>query len=183
MAWRWRCIRARRAGEAILGGPHCRPLPPRVGRNVPRTGPLGRDRGCRGGSSNCQMVAGRRLSCNALARRAHRHRHAHRPERRNLMDLSRRSSLPELMDDPALAPADYARCLRDLTAVNRVTFTHRPTLRWSTGYTRLGGRYSSQDPRCRLRGGRPAPRYSWVEQAAWVARGARGRRPQSAQRH
>jgi SAM-dependent methyltransferase len=46
------------------------------------------------------------------------------------MDLSHRSALPELMDDPALAPRDYARCLRDLTAVNLVTLTHRPTLRW-----------------------------------------------------
>lgn len=34
------------------------------------------------------------------------------------------------MDDPALPQADYARCLHDLAAVNRVTFTHRPTLRW-----------------------------------------------------
>ena len=46
------------------------------------------------------------------------------------MDLSRRSNLPELMDDPALPQADYERCLHDLAEVNRVTFTHRPTLRW-----------------------------------------------------
>ena len=46
------------------------------------------------------------------------------------MDLTRRSNLPELMDDPALPQADYERCLHDLAAVNRVTFTHRPTLRW-----------------------------------------------------
>ena len=46
------------------------------------------------------------------------------------MDLSHRSTLPELMDDPALPRAEYERCLRDLAAVNRVTFTHRPTLRW-----------------------------------------------------
>jgi SAM-dependent methyltransferase len=46
------------------------------------------------------------------------------------MNLSRRSALPELMDDPALPRADYERCLRDLAAVNRLTLTHRPTLRW-----------------------------------------------------
>lgn len=46
------------------------------------------------------------------------------------MDLSRRSDLSERMDDPALPRADYERCLHDLAAVNRVTFTHRPTLRW-----------------------------------------------------
>ncbi len=46
------------------------------------------------------------------------------------MDLSRRRDLPEVMDDPALPRADYERCLHDLAAVNRITFTHRPTLRW-----------------------------------------------------
>jgi 2-polyprenyl-3-methyl-5-hydroxy-6-metoxy-1,4-benzoquinol methylase len=46
------------------------------------------------------------------------------------MDLTRRSDLPERMDDPALARADYERCLHDLAAVNRITCTHRPTLRW-----------------------------------------------------
>jgi SAM-dependent methyltransferase len=41
-----------------------------------------------------------------------------------------RSSMIELMDAPDLDPAIYARCLADLAAVNRVTFTHRTTLRW-----------------------------------------------------
>jgi len=52
------------------------------------------------------------------------------------MDLSRRSDLSELMDDPALSRADYERCLHDLAAVNRVTLTHRPTLRWLDRATR-----------------------------------------------
>jgi SAM-dependent methyltransferase len=53
------------------------------------------------------------------------------------MDLSRRrSDLPEVMDDPALPRADYERCLHDLAAVNRVTFTHLPTLRWLSQATR-----------------------------------------------
>lgn len=46
------------------------------------------------------------------------------------MDLSRRSAAPELMDDAGLDDTEYARCLRDLAAVNRLTATHRPTLAW-----------------------------------------------------
>jgi 2-polyprenyl-3-methyl-5-hydroxy-6-metoxy-1,4-benzoquinol methylase len=46
------------------------------------------------------------------------------------MDLSRRSNEAELMDEATTSPADYARCLADLEMVNRVTFTHGPTLRW-----------------------------------------------------
>ena len=51
------------------------------------------------------------------------------------MDLSARSTLPELMDAPELEGAVYARCLTDLAAVNRATLTHRPTLRWLAGAT------------------------------------------------
>ncbi len=46
------------------------------------------------------------------------------------MDLARRSTAAERMDEAGLDPAVYARCLRDLTRVNLVTLTHRPTLRW-----------------------------------------------------
>jgi SAM-dependent methyltransferase len=46
------------------------------------------------------------------------------------MDLTRRSTLPERMDDPATPDEVYARCLADLSAVNRVTLTHRPTIAW-----------------------------------------------------
>jgi 2-polyprenyl-3-methyl-5-hydroxy-6-metoxy-1,4-benzoquinol methylase len=52
------------------------------------------------------------------------------------MKLSIRNDLVELMDDPSLPPEVYARCLHDLAAVNRVTFTHRPTLRWLDRATR-----------------------------------------------
>jgi 2-polyprenyl-3-methyl-5-hydroxy-6-metoxy-1,4-benzoquinol methylase len=52
------------------------------------------------------------------------------------MDLSHRSALPELMDDPATSAEDHARCLHDLAAVNRVTLTHRPILRWLARATR-----------------------------------------------
>lgn len=47
-----------------------------------------------------------------------------------MIDLSRRLMLPEVMDDPALDPAVYRRCLADLARVNRVTMTHRATLAW-----------------------------------------------------
>jgi 2-polyprenyl-3-methyl-5-hydroxy-6-metoxy-1,4-benzoquinol methylase len=47
-----------------------------------------------------------------------------------MIDLSRRQRLDEVMDDPALDPAIYARCIADLAKVNQVTMTHRPTRAW-----------------------------------------------------
>lgn len=44
--------------------------------------------------------------------------------------LARRSTAAELMDDAGLDAAEYARCLRDLASVNRLTLTHRPVLAW-----------------------------------------------------
>jgi 2-polyprenyl-3-methyl-5-hydroxy-6-metoxy-1,4-benzoquinol methylase len=52
------------------------------------------------------------------------------------MDLSRRSALPELMDGEGVDAEAHARCLHDLAAVNRVTRTHAPTLRWLARATR-----------------------------------------------
>jgi 2-polyprenyl-3-methyl-5-hydroxy-6-metoxy-1,4-benzoquinol methylase len=52
------------------------------------------------------------------------------------MDLSIRSTLPELMDDAGLDPAIYQRCLRDLDRLNRITFTHQAALRWIGDVTR-----------------------------------------------
>jgi 2-polyprenyl-3-methyl-5-hydroxy-6-metoxy-1,4-benzoquinol methylase len=46
------------------------------------------------------------------------------------MDLSTRAHLPELMDAADLDLADYRDCLADLAEVNRVTMTHRCTLRF-----------------------------------------------------
>lgn len=42
--------------------------------------------------------------------------------------LETRALEDELMDDPALDPAVYARVMNDLAAVNRITFAYRPTL-------------------------------------------------------
>ncbi len=38
--------------------------------------------------------------------------------------------LDEVMDDPALDPALYQRCISDLAKLNKITLTHRPTLAW-----------------------------------------------------
>jgi 2-polyprenyl-3-methyl-5-hydroxy-6-metoxy-1,4-benzoquinol methylase len=46
------------------------------------------------------------------------------------MEFAARAMLAEAMDDPALDEAVYRRCLADLAKVNRVTFTHQPTLGW-----------------------------------------------------
>jgi 2-polyprenyl-3-methyl-5-hydroxy-6-metoxy-1,4-benzoquinol methylase len=62
-----------------------------------------------------------------------------------------RSMMIELMDAPDLDPAIYARCLNDLAAVNRVTFTHRTTLRWlarALAGTAPGSRVTILDVAC-----------------------------------
>jgi 2-polyprenyl-3-methyl-5-hydroxy-6-metoxy-1,4-benzoquinol methylase len=51
------------------------------------------------------------------------------------MDFAVRSRLPEVMDEPGLDAATYQRCLADLAALNRLTLTHRPVLRWLTKAT------------------------------------------------
>jgi 2-polyprenyl-3-methyl-5-hydroxy-6-metoxy-1,4-benzoquinol methylase len=67
------------------------------------------------------------------------------------MDLSVRSMLPEAMDGEAVDDAVYQRCLSDLASVNRVTFTHRPTLRWlarATKHLPVGAKFSLLDVAC-----------------------------------
>ncbi|MGC9271509.1 methyltransferase domain-containing protein [Acidiphilium sp.] len=61
------------------------------------------------------------------------------PPATGAVDLSRRSTRPEVMDDPALDPAIYARCISDLAKVNQITFTHRPVLRWLAAVAPAGG--------------------------------------------
>jgi len=46
------------------------------------------------------------------------------------VDLSQRSTAAEVMDSPDTSRLEYERCLHDLESVNRLTMTHRPTLRW-----------------------------------------------------
>ncbi|MBV9785251.1 MAG: methyltransferase domain-containing protein [Acidisphaera sp.] len=47
-----------------------------------------------------------------------------------MIDLSRRSTQPELMDTEPVEAEDFRRCLADLAAVNRLTLAHRPTFAW-----------------------------------------------------
>jgi SAM-dependent methyltransferase len=53
------------------------------------------------------------------------------------MRLSSRSMQPEKMDDESTDLATYQRCLSELAVVNRLTFTHYPTLRWLARATRV----------------------------------------------
>lgn len=64
------------------------------------------------------------------------------------MDLSIRSTTPEVLDGENIDLADYQRCLAELAVVNRITFTHRPTLRWLAQATKAlpaGARFSVLD--------------------------------------
>jgi len=47
-----------------------------------------------------------------------------------MVDLSRRCSLPELMDTEPVAFEEFRDCLRDLTWINRWSLAYRPTLGW-----------------------------------------------------
>jgi 2-polyprenyl-3-methyl-5-hydroxy-6-metoxy-1,4-benzoquinol methylase len=53
-----------------------------------------------------------------------------------MIDLRQRSTELELMDQPQTSEVDHAAALADLARVNRVTFTHRPVLRWLDAATR-----------------------------------------------
>jgi 2-polyprenyl-3-methyl-5-hydroxy-6-metoxy-1,4-benzoquinol methylase len=44
--------------------------------------------------------------------------------------LSTRSTVPEELDNDTTDPAIYQRVIAELAECNRLTFTHRPTLRW-----------------------------------------------------
>ena len=46
------------------------------------------------------------------------------------MDLNHRADTAELMDAPDLDSSTYERSLLDLEKLNRLTWTHKPTLRW-----------------------------------------------------
>lgn len=64
------------------------------------------------------------------------------------MDLSIRSTTPEVLDDENVDLADYQRCLAELAVVNRITFTHRPTLHWLARATKalpVGAKFSLLD--------------------------------------
>src|ERR1700761_3673944 len=47
-----------------------------------------------------------------------------------MMDLSTRSDLIEELDEQTTDPDTYQLVMTELAVVNRITLTHRPTLRW-----------------------------------------------------
>jgi SAM-dependent methyltransferase len=63
-------------------------------------------------------------------------------------DLAARSNEPEHMDTDCADFADYARCLRDLSHVNRVTLTARPVLAWLKRETRGMQAFTLLDVAC-----------------------------------
>ena len=62
------------------------------------------------------------------------------------MNLSQRSTQSERMDTDCVDFDDYSRCLRDLSRVNIITMTHRPTLSWLA--RRATGNFSLLDVAC-----------------------------------
>jgi hypothetical protein len=62
------------------------------------------------------------------------------------MNLSQRSTQSERMDTDCVDFDDYSRCLRDLSRVNIITMTHRPTLSWLA--RRATGNFSVLDVAC-----------------------------------
>ena len=62
------------------------------------------------------------------------------------MNLSQRSTQSERMDTDCVDFDDYSRCLRDLSRVNIVTMTHRPTLSWLARHAT--GNFSVLDVAC-----------------------------------
>lgn len=97
------------------------------------------------------------------------------------MNLSQRSSRQERMDTDCADFADYSRCLRDLSRVNVVTFTHRPMLAWLVRQARDLGRndFSLLDIACghgdalrRIRSRFPAARLTGIDLNPWATRAA-----------
>ncbi len=64
------------------------------------------------------------------------------------MNLAHRSTQAEQMDTECVDFEEYSRCLRDLSRVNIVTFTHRPMLRWLARHSGRDGRFSVLDVAC-----------------------------------
>ncbi|MEJ0018021.1 MAG: methyltransferase domain-containing protein [Acetobacteraceae bacterium] len=64
------------------------------------------------------------------------------------MSLALRSSAAERMDTDCTGYEDYRRCLRDLSHVNTVTWTHRPMLAWLARETRGMPAFSLLDVAC-----------------------------------
>ena len=93
------------------------------------------------------------------------------------MTLRRRSDQAERMDTDCVDYDDYSRCLRDLSRVNVVTFTHRPMLSWLA--RRADGDFSLLDIACghgdalrRSRHRYPKARLTGIDLNPWAIRAA-----------
>jgi SAM-dependent methyltransferase len=83
------------------------------------------------------------------------------------------------MDTDCVDFEDYSRCLRDLSHVNAVTFTHRPMLSWLAKHTRPG--FSLLDIACghgdalrAIRARYPDARLTGIDLNPWATRAAQG---------
>ena len=65
-----------------------------------------------------------------------------------MIDLSVRSTQPEILDETVLDDAEHARCMADLARVNRLTLTHGPTLRFLARAARGRSSLSVLDVAC-----------------------------------
>lgn len=95
------------------------------------------------------------------------------------MTLAVRSTQPERMDTDCADFEDYSRCLRDLSRVNVVTFTHRPMLAWLARQTRDLAEFSVLDIACghgdalrRIRRRFPRARLTGIDLNPWAKRAA-----------
>ena len=107
------------------------------------------------------------------------------------MSLAARSTADERMDTDCVDYDDYARCLRDLSRVNTVTLTHRPTLAWLAREVGARRSFSLLDVACghgdvlrrisrwAARNG-IAARLDGVDLNPWSTRAARAATPEAA---
>jgi 2-polyprenyl-3-methyl-5-hydroxy-6-metoxy-1,4-benzoquinol methylase len=94
------------------------------------------------------------------------------------MTLSQRSTQAERMDTDCVDFDDYKRCLRDLSRVNVVTLTHRPTLAWLA--ERARGAFSVLDIACgrgdalrKIRRRFPEAKLTGIDLNPWAWRAAK----------
>ncbi|HVY14169.1 MAG TPA: methyltransferase domain-containing protein [Rhodopila sp.] len=103
------------------------------------------------------------------------------------MSLKTRSTQEEAMDTQCVDYDDYARCLRDLSRVNAVTGTHRPTLAWLARHAAPEEAFSLLDIACghgdclrAIRKRFPNARLTGIDLNPWATRAATAATPAEA---
>jgi 2-polyprenyl-3-methyl-5-hydroxy-6-metoxy-1,4-benzoquinol methylase len=94
-----------------------------------------------------------------------------------MSSLAERSTQPEKMDTECVDFDDYSRCLRDLSRVNAVTFTHRPMLKWlaehaTPGFSLLDIACGHGDALRAIRARYPDARLTGIDLNPWATRAA-----------